>query len=56
MTENRKFWNDLYSNNYEEYKEKYLDFMYNKDNRMKCNSCPENRGIHSVDSIGGCGQ
>lgn len=55
-SENRKFWNDLYSNNYEEYKEKYLDFMYNKDNRMKCNSCPENRGIHNVDSIGGCGQ
>lgn len=56
MNDNRNFWDNLSD---EEYKNQYLDFMYNENNYMKCESCPENHGYSvgcGTGSVSPCGQ
>ena len=33
---------DMTSEEYAEYRNKYIDFMYNPDNEHNCSECPEN--------------
>lgn len=41
----------------EKRKEQYIQFMYNKDNILNCEACPENNGMTSAGRIAGpCGQ
>lgn len=44
------------NNNDEKEVRQYLDFMYNRENRLKCGECPENQGFDSWEGKKPCGQ